>query len=195
METVPHNHRPEQPEIPRPSSGEHGSTPPIERQESATARDASQQLESIRQHIEATATRTQETRQKQSEQFNPGSASRVPAYIDRNMKLTGLKRNLARTQSSLPLPQRTFSRIIHNPVIRTVSETGSKTIARPSGLLGGGICAFAGSGLLFYLAKHIGFRYNYLFASLLFIGGFGIGLVIELILRLLSSGRRDGGSP
>jgi hypothetical protein len=61
-----------------------------------------------------------------------------------------------------------------------VSGATGQTLARPSGLLGGGICALLGSLIYLYLAKHIGFNYNYLLFVLFFGGGFIIGLVIEL---------------
>jgi len=75
-------------------------------------------------------------------------------------------------------------------VVRITSEAASKTISRPSGLLGGGLMAFAGSLVYLYLAKHIGFRYNYLLFTLLFVGGFAVGLCLEVIIWLVSRQRK-----
>lgn len=105
--------------------------------------------------------------------------------IQQQTKKSAYKKVLKQAQRHLSKPERTASRIIHQPVIESVSEVGSKTVARPSGLLAGGFCALLGSGLLFYMAKHYGYRYNF-FVFLVFLGGgFVLGLVIELIWRAM----------
>jgi len=43
-------------------------------------------------------------------------------------------------------------------------------------LLGGGILALLGTSSYLYLAKHIGFTYNYSVFLILFFGGFILGL-------------------
>ena len=65
--------------------------------------------------------------------------------------------------------------------MESISNVGAQTIARPSGLLGGSIAAFAGSLTLYFLAKQYGFRYNYLMMFMLFVGGFAIGGIVELL--------------
>ncbi len=74
---------------------------------------------------------------------------------------------------------------MHLPAIEAASEVGAKTVARPIGLLAGGLCAFFGSVLLLWAAKHYGFRYNYLFFFLVFIGGYFLGLLVEATIKLL----------
>lgn len=86
-------------------------------------------------------------------------------------------------RSKLSKPDKTFSKVIHNKTVESVSEVSSKTIARPSGLLGGGICALLGSAYLLYMTKHYGFEYNYFVFFLLFVGGFFVGMFGELLLR------------
>jgi hypothetical protein len=81
------------------------------------------------------------------------------------------------------------SKIIHQPNIRSLSEVSSKTLTRPSGLLGGGIVAFLGTGTYLYYTKHIGLKYNYTIFLLLLVGGFIIGLLIEAFIRIIR-GRR-----
>ena len=83
-----------------------------------------------------------------------------------------------------------MSRIIHQPAIDAASEATAKTIARPSGILGGGICAFAGSLFFLYFAKHDGFHYNYLLFLVFFIGGFAIGLLFEVLVWALYARRQ-----
>lgn len=101
--------------------------------------------------------------------------------VQQSMKNRAYKRELAKIQTKLPRGSRSFSKFIHNPTVETVSNIGAQTIARPSGLLGGSIVAFVGSLVLYVMTKQYGFTYNYLMMFLLFLGGFAIGAIIELL--------------
>ncbi|MEO8863139.1 MAG: hypothetical protein ABI354_02340 [Candidatus Saccharimonadales bacterium] len=101
------------------------------------------------------------------------------------LKSEAYKRSLEKIQKKLPKTSKAFSKVIHNDAVEAVSNIGAQTIARPSGLLGGSICAFLGSSILLYTSKHYGFRYNYLVLLLLFIGGFALGALIELVVWML----------
>jgi hypothetical protein len=81
--------------------------------------------------------------------------------------------------------ERSFSKVIHSPIIEPVSEMSAKTIARPSGILGGGIAALVGSGVVLYMAKHYGFEYNFTTFLVLLVSGFAAGLLIEFCYWLL----------
>ncbi len=113
------------------------------------------------------------------------AAPALTVSVDKTVQQQALFRLLNNVRQHLPATQRLLSKVVHQPTVDTLSEIGSKTAARPSGILGGGICAFIGSLVFVYYAKHIGFSYNYALFFVLFIGGFGIGLIIELLLRLL----------
>ncbi|PIZ62285.1 hypothetical protein COY17_02725 [Candidatus Saccharibacteria bacterium CG_4_10_14_0_2_um_filter_52_9] len=113
-----------------------------------------------------------------------------PQYIDRELKTITLRRELQTIRRKLPLPQKALSKVIHQPVIRVASEAAGKTVSRPSGLLGGGLVAFMGTSSYLYLAKHMGFRYNYVVFLLLFTAGFIVGLALELLVHLATSSRR-----
>jgi hypothetical protein len=71
------------------------------------------------------------------------------------------------------------------------SEAAGRTVSRPSGLLGGGLVAFLGTTGYLYLARHIGFTYNYLVFLLLLAGGFILGVSLELLVHLATGSRRD----
>ncbi len=100
--------------------------------------------------------------------------------MQHSLKSTAYKRTLANTRQKLSKPVRVFSRIAHSPMVDKISSVGAETVARPSGILGGSICAFLGSLTVYYFAKHYGFRYNYLLVFILFIGGYIIGALLEL---------------
>ena len=91
-------------------------------------------------------------------------------------------RTMTRTRKRLSPPARTFSKVVHNPVVDTISAVGEKTVARPAGLLMGGIVAFIGSIFVLSLAKHYGFQYNLLLFFLLFCAGYILATLVELAL-------------
>lgn len=98
------------------------------------------------------------------------------------LKKESYQQSLNAIRRQLPKPARSFSKLVHNPTIETVSNVSAQTIARPSGLLGGGLGAFLGSAFLLYMSKHYGFEYNYTLFIVLFAGGFLLGLVLELLV-------------
>jgi hypothetical protein len=118
------------------------------------------------------------------------SQAMEPRRINRELKQITLRRELQQIQRKLPLPQRALSKVIHQPVVRAASAVAGQTISRPSGLLGGGLVAFLGTSGYLYLARHIGFTYNYLVFLLLLAGGFLLGLVLELLVYLALGSRR-----
>lgn len=107
----------------------------------------------------------------------------------KHVKEQAYQQTLRATQRKLPKTSRRFSKVVHNDVVNAVSEVGAKTVARPSGLLGGSMVAFFGSVIFLYYARHYGFRYNYLVLFILFALGFAVGALIELIVWALYSRR------
>jgi hypothetical protein len=114
----------------------------------------------------------------------------VPQQINHDLRQVTLNRELQYIRRKLSAPQRTLSRVIHQPVVRVVSEAAGKTVSRPSGLLGGGLVALLGTSSYLYMARHIGFTYNYFVFLVLFVGGFAVGLGLELLVHLATTSRR-----
>lgn len=164
----------------------HTPSPEVQSRNERLATDGSEQitddqLETIRQNIEQAATHTKiEHQALRGENSNP---TPTPTYVNKELKTMALQRSLRRIQRQLPAPVRLFSKVVHQPAIRRASTVTGATVARPSGLLGGGICAFLGSLGYIYATKHLGYTYNYLLFIWLFAGGFCIGLCIELAIR------------
>ncbi|MHB1864994.1 MAG: hypothetical protein ACYCPS_02415 [Candidatus Saccharimonadales bacterium] len=109
--------------------------------------------------------------------------SKMPASAD--LKKQTLNKEFKHIRRMLNKPDRIASKVIHQPVIRQISEVSSKTITRPSGLLGGGITAFLGTSIYLYFTKHIGLRYNYSMFLFLLLAGFILGLLLEALFRLV----------
>ncbi len=107
-----------------------------------------------------------------------------------SLKATAYARTLAKTQHKLPKTARVFSKFVHSPAVDKASEISSHTVARPSGFLGGSICAFLGSLIVYYYGKHYGFKYNYLLLLFFFAAGYCVGLILELIVWAVYSRRQ-----
>jgi hypothetical protein len=138
-------------------------------------------VESLQQSAEAQAISGKE--------FNvgdkTGEGSRQAFGVQKELKADSYKRTLRKVQSQLRLPERVMSRLIHQPVVDVVSNVTGKTVARPSGFFFGSLFALLGSAAFLYMTKHYGFRYNYAVLFMLFVGGFALGLLLELIWRVI----------
>jgi hypothetical protein len=143
-----------------------------------------------RQHVEEAA--------RSNELLNPlerlqaaenESETSSPAFIDRTLRQISLRRELQHVQRALPPAQRLLSKVVHQPVVRVVSETAGASVGRPSGLLGGGLFALLGTSFYLYYAKQIGFTYNYFVFFLLFLVGFALGIAFEFVARMLARSR------
>lgn len=155
-----------------------------------TRHETQDSLESIRSSIDKQAETTEKLKKAEKQVEEPDKGP-TPIAIDRTVKNKAYRKELHRIQSHLPKTQRTFSKFIHSPSIENVSEAGGKTVARPSGLLGGGIVAFVGTLLLVWTSRHYGFTYNYfVFIALLAIG-FLVGVALEMIIKSLTHSRRS----
>ena len=114
-----------------------------------------------------------------------GGHDPAPQFVQRELKENTFNRSMTRIRKQLPYGEKVLSKAIHQPVVDTVSQVGAKTVARPSGLLMGSICAFVGSSFFLWAAKHYGFHYNYLLFVIFFAGGFVLGLFLEMLLFVL----------
>lgn len=112
--------------------------------------------------------------------------------VNSELRSISVRRELKNLQRKEKVPVRAFSQLVHAPVIRQVSELAGSTVSRPSGMLGAGLTALVGTSGYLYLARHIGFQYNYLIFLLLLAGGFIIGLVLEAAVHVATASRRKG---
>ncbi len=102
-------------------------------------------------------------------------------HVTKDIKKLTFNRTLTRVRKRENVAERTLSRVIHQPSVERVSEAAGRTVARPSGILGGGILAFVGTLALLYITRKYGYEFNYLVFIMLFVAGFALGAVIELL--------------
>ncbi len=153
--------------------------------------DPAKSLEEARDEIQEAEQQLEHTNPvERFQEAEDASKLATPNYISPELKKTTLNRQLGSIRRSLGAPGRTFSKVIHQPVVRAVSEPAAKTVSRPSGLLGGGLVAFLGTGGYLYLAKTAGMNYSYFVFIGLFAGGFLLGLILELLIHMAARSRR-----
>ena len=115
-----------------------------------------------------------------------GEKTKEPQYVTPSLKGQAKKQALKNIRRELSPAGRIFSKAIHQPIVDAVSETAGKTIARPTGLLSGGMFSLISSIAVFGAAKYYGYEYNFFIGIISFIGGFITGLLIEGLVRLAS---------
>jgi|GEM_PF-523811 len=172
-----------------PSLPEHAKKQEQQRQ---LEKSNTQELEKVRHDIlETTKGEKQVDLLEQLEESEKASQAPTSTHINAELKQVTLRRELTHIRRRLSAPDRTLSKVIHQPVVRAVSEVSGKTISRPSGMLGGGILALVGSTGYLLLAKNQGYnRYNYAVFLGLFFGGYLIGLALELAVWSVTRSRR-----
>lgn len=164
----------------------------LEKQREAAAEHArkqeknAEQVAELRRHAEEQAKSKEDFKADQQEHTNRD----LPLGSQKEIKDQAYRQTLRAAQRKLPKTTRRFSQIVHNDTVNAVSEVGAKTVARPSGLLGGSVIAFFGSVIFLYYARHYGFRYNYLVLFILFALGFVVGAMIELVIWALYGRRK-----
>ncbi len=142
---------------------------------------SSEMIESARDAIEKQAISSEvpvvEKRAEQSDQ--------TIRYTTKRIKNERYRTTLSHVRHHLSPSQRVLSKIVHQPVIEAISEIGAKTIARPSGLLGGGLIALISSLTVIIIARRVGFAVPNSIFAITFIGGFCLGIIVEAVFRTI----------
>ena len=126
-----------------------------------------------------------EMAQKQIETDTPDTTADV-RWWSKELGSQTFERTLISVRRKLSAPEKQLSKFIHKPVVEKVSDISGKTIARPSGILLGGIFSFVGSLVVYLLARHIGGELRYSIFAATFVAGYLLGLIVELIWRLVA---------
>lgn len=110
-------------------------------------------------------------------------------FIDNGLVFNSLRKEayqqaLQSIQAKLSKPEKILSKIAHNHAVDKVSEFSAKTVARPKSLLAAAGLAAIGSGWLLFISKSQNYSYNLSIFGILLVVGYGLGLIIELLLKL-----------
>ena len=102
-------------------------------------------------------------------------------YLTKRVKKDVYKHTLSDVQTHLSPVEKRISSLIHNDIVESISEVGSKTIARPSGVLGGAILMVFGGLIVLLFAKRYGFEIPLSVYLFLYLIGFVLFVAVELI--------------
>jgi len=153
-------------------------------------KNPAEKLEKARDEVQEAEEEGKRNPMEELEEAEERPSTTPLGYVSSELKKAGVRRQLGSIRRSLRAPERALSKVIHQPAVRAVSEPAAKTVSRPSGILGGGLAAFLGTGGYLYLAKSSGMGYSYSVFLGLFFGGFILGLVLELLIRAAARSRR-----
>ena len=123
---------------------------------------------------------------RSSSDILPNHTDHNPAFTTRHHRSSNTASStLKQAQNTLSSPERQFSKIIHNSKVETISDAVGGTIARPSGLLWGGIFSLIGSVGVLLVCRYYGYEYNYLIGIASFAGGYFIGFLLEGLAKAM----------
>jgi hypothetical protein len=105
---------------------------------------------------------------------------RIAAMLNQRLNYT---QTLASLQRRLTPAGRTFSRVIHNPVVEKASEALETTIARPSIMAGSTWTALIIGSVFYFTARRYGYNLSGSEIDVSFLLGAAIGLILEWLWR------------
>jgi hypothetical protein len=145
------------------------------RQRAETAEANNEPLEAIRERVEKAEAQTERHRQNSHDKAKNKSGGLLAG----TSKKLAYQRTIKLTQKRLSKPQRSFSKVVHQPMVEALSNAAEVTVARPSGLFMGGLLSVVSSLVVLYICRHYGYEYNFMVSLATFVGGFLIGVLIE----------------
>lgn len=99
-------------------------------------------------------------------------------------------KTMSRVQKDMDPASRTFSKVIHNPVVDKVSNAVGNTVARPNIILAGALGALILGSALYMIAKNFGYVLSGFEAIGAFALGWAVGAIIEFARVGLSGGTK-----
>lgn len=172
-----------------PESGPKSYERAPERHEEAEEDKLKGNIERIRKNAEKAAIESDKTRaeaRQQDEVHTPKDS-----FVNKELKDMAYARTMNRVRQQLSPVGRKFSKLVHQPVVNTVSEGVAKTVGRTSGLFAGGLVALVGTSAYYWISKHYGYDYNFLIYLILLAGGFVVGWLIEMLWNIAHRGHPE----
>ncbi len=152
--------------------------------ERAAEQSKEQDVEKLSQEAKEEATVEKETKPERS----PAEKRKDAPLPRKRQEKINFNRTMHEARSHMSAPSRTFSKVIHAPVVEKTSEVVGSTVARPNAVLAGSVAAFIFTLGLYLIARH----YGYPLSGFETIGAFILGWVVGILfdyLRLMITGR------
>ena len=180
---------------------ERGNQNPEALEESAAERHAELRNERERkaaeQSHETNVDKLQESAEKAAEVDKKNAAKeslkreikRDTPAARRSKAKASYKKTMNEAQAHMKPAERTFSKVIHNPVVEKTSEAVGATVARPNAILAGSVTAFLFTLVLYVFAKYYGYPLKGSETIAAFILGWVVGLLFDY-LRVMITGKK-----
>lgn len=111
------------------------------------------------------------------------TAPTEPTTTTKQEKQRSFDTTMHHARKNMRVLDRSFSKVIHQPVVEKTSDALGKTVARPSGLMGAGVASFIGLLSIFGVAKYAGFELSGSEMPLLILIGLVTGLFVEWAMK------------
>ena len=134
-------------------------------------------LEEIKREAESLA-------EENAEEASKGAEKEEQVNVSVSDKKQSYSQTMNRVRGRMNPVSKTFSSIIHAPIVEQASELAGKTVVRPSGIMGGGLAAVLGLGFVLFFARRNGFALAGSEFILLLIGGFILGVLFEGLTKV-----------
>lgn len=144
-------------------------------------------VESARAEALEQASRAERERQVAEKQVV--TPERKHALISKQDKEQSFNTTMREVRSQLSPINRTFSKVIHQPVVEKTSEFLGNTVARPNAILSGSLFAFLITAAFYLIARFNGYPLSGTETIATFIIGWCVGLIFDYI-RLLFAGKK-----
>ena len=131
----------------------------------------------------------QELKNSSEKEVAPAEKRRDTPAQRRAKAKASYKKTMEETQSHMKPAERTFSKVIHAPVVEKTSEAVGSTVARPNAILAGSVAAFLFTLGLYAFAKYYGYPLSGSETIAAFVLGWLVGLLFDY-LRVMVTGKR-----
>lgn len=115
--------------------------------------------------------------EKKKKESASSPAKRRHGVVSKKERDASYKQHMKQLQTELNPAQRTFSKVIHNPIVEKTSEVVGSTIARPNAILSGAMVAFFLVLGVYVVSKF----YGYTLSGFESIGAFIVGWILGLL--------------
>lgn len=142
-----------------------------------------------RKKIEVLFSQEQSPSERKHAHMDGAGSPRVIKDVTKRDREASYRKTMKHIQNEMPASSRTFSKVIHIPVVEKTSDAVGSTLARPNALLAGSFTAFILVTLIYIVAKTLGYRLSGFETMAAFVAGWIIGLAYDYI-RIMATGKR-----
>jgi hypothetical protein len=158
----------------------------VERSGEQGSESSGERAESARKEAEAAFTR-ESGKERTSGGEPTASAIRRVTKKEREASYNATMKHV---RSEMSLPARTFSKVIHQPVVEKSSEILGSSLARPNAILAGSVSALILVTLTYLIARTFGYQLSGFETIGAFVLGWLIGIIYDFVKIMAAGGQK-----